>query len=132
MTIRLPDSELEVLKTIWLLGGKATAKEIRQKLKPKRDHATVTTLLRRLESREMVKREKSSEGREYVYEATSKPEKTQKALVKNLLQRAFDGSGIEMVNALFQTKPPTDSEIHEIEDLLAELKKDKRKKKGTK
>lgn len=132
MTLRLPDSELEVLKTIWKLGGKATAKEIRQKLKPPRDHATVSTLLKRLGARELVTREKSDEGREFVYEATAKPEKTQRSLVKDLLQRAFDGSGIDMVNALFQTKPPTDSEIAEIEDLLKELKKNKRTKKVSK
>ncbi len=132
MTIRLPDAELELLKIIWQLGGRATAKEIRQKLKPAKDHATVTTLLRRLESREFVKREKSSEGREFIYEATAKPEKTQRALVKNLLQRAFDGSGIEMVNALFQSKPPSESDIEDLEALVEQLKKDKRKKKGTK
>ena len=127
MTIRLPDSELEILKTIWQLGGKATVKEIRQKLKPARDHATVTTLLRRLESREFLRREKSPDSREFIYEALAKPEKTRKALVKSLLQRAFDGSGIDMVSALFQTKPPTDREIRELEELLEDLK-NKRKK----
>ena len=128
MTIRIPDSELAVLKTLWQLGGRGTAKQIREKLKPARDHATVSTLLRRLESRKFLKREKSKAGREYIYIAIAKPEKTRKELVKNLLHRAFDGSGIEMVQALFQTKPPSAEEIGELEELLKELKSQKSNK----
>lgn len=128
MTIRLPDSELAVLKAIWQLGGQATAKQVREKLKPARDHATISTLLRRLESKEFLKREKG-EGREYIYRSIAKPEKTRKELVKSLLQRAFDGSGIEMVQALFQTKPPTADEINELEELLKNLKGNRKSKK---
>ena len=128
MTIRLPDAELAVLKVIWQLGGHATARQVREKLKPARDHATISTLLRRLESKDFLKREKG-EGREFIYRSIAKPEKTRKELVKSLLQRAFDGSGIEMVQALFQTKPPTAAEIDELEELLESLKSNQKTKK---
>ncbi len=128
MTIRLPDSELAVLKAIWKLGGQATAKQVREKTKPPRDHATISTLLRRLEAKKYLKREKT-EGREFIYRSIVKPEKTRKELVKSLLQRAFDGSGIEMVQALFQTKPPTADEIKELEELLQDLKSNQTSKK---
>ena len=84
--------------------------------------------MRRLESKEFLKREKG-EGREFIYRSIVKPEKTRKELVKSLLQRAFDGSGIEMVQALFQTKPPTADEINELEELLENLKENRKSKK---
>ena len=128
MTIRIPDTELAVLKVIWQLKGQATARQVRERLKPARDHATISTLLRRLESKNFLKREKG-DGREFIYRSIVKPEKTRKELVKSLLQRAFDGSGIEMVQALFQTKPPTAAEIDELEELLENLKSNQKTKK---
>ncbi len=126
---KLPDAELEVLKVLWQLG-KSTAKQIRENLKPQRDHATISTLLRRLESRKLVRRSKSKTGREFIYSAIAKPEKTRQKLVKDFLQRAFDGSGIEMVQALFQTKSPTPDEIEQLEKLLDDLKDSQDSKQG--
>lgn len=126
MNIKLPDSELEILSLLWRMG-KSTTKEIRQTLKPDRDHATISTLLRRLEERKFVRREKVPNRREFVYEAVARPEKTRRALVKNLLQRAFDGSGVELVNALFQTKAPSAKEIEELQTILDKLKGSKKR-----
>lgn len=127
MDIKLPDAELDVLKTLWRLGP-STAKTIREETKPPRNHATISTLLRRLESKNYVRRSKTDEGREFVYEAIAKPDKTRQSLVKNFLQQTFDGSGIEMVNALFQSKAPSAEEIDELQQLLDEMKKSKRGK----
>ncbi len=124
MDAKLPDGELELLTVLWRLE-KATAKEIGDSLRPKRDlnHATICTLLRRLEDRKCVRRKKIPGSREFRYEAIAKPESTRKALVKNLLQRAFDGSGVELVHSLFQTSAPNSDEIEQLESLLADLKK---------
>lgn len=121
MSIKLPDAELEVLAALWRLG-KATAKEIRLSLKPKRDHATITTLLRRLEDRKFVRRKKSTGRREFVYEAIARPEKTRLALAKKLMHRAFDGSGVALVNTLFQSGSLTSEEIDQLQATLKELK----------
>ena len=124
MDAKLPDGELELLTVLWRLET-ATAKEIGDALRPKRDlnHATICTLLRRLEDRKCVRRNKIPGSREYLYEAIAKPEPTRKALVKNLLQRAFDGSGVELVHSLFQSSAPDADEIKQLESLLADLKK---------
>ena len=127
MDEKLPDAELEILNILWKLG-KSTIKQIRGVLDRPRDHATISTLLRRLESRKMVRRSKSKTSREYFYSAVGNREKTRQKLVKNLLQRAFDGSGIEMVQALLQTKSISKDEIVQLEKLLDELKQSKRGK----
>lgn len=127
MDINLPDAELDILKTLWRLGP-STAKTIREQTKPPRNHATISTLLRRLEAKKYVRRKKGDEGREFVYESIVKPDKTRQSLVKSFLQQTFDGSGIEMVNALFQTKAPSAEEIDELQQLLDEMKKSKRGK----
>ncbi len=126
MDTKLPDGELELLTVLWRLG-KATAKEIGDELRPQRNlnHATICTLLRRLEDRKCVRRKKITGSREFLYEAIAKPEPTRKALVKNLLQRAFDGCGMELVHSLFQSSAPSHQEIEQLELLLADLKKGK-------
>jgi len=95
MKKRIPDAELEILTVLWRIGD-CTAKDIRENLSPDRElnHATVSTLLKRLESKELVKRKKSDRGREFIFVALAGPEETRQNLVGHLLRRAFEGSGI--------------------------------------
>lgn len=121
MGYRIPESEFEILKILWRLG-RATAADIRQSQDPPRDHATVSTLLRRLVDKKLVKREKQGNGREFFYQAVAKKEQTEQGLVKHFLNHAFDGSGIELVNALFQTSAPDSREIQQLQQMLDQLK----------
>lgn len=127
MVDRLPDGELEILNILWKLG-KATATQIRHAQKPQRDHATVSTLLKRLITKKLVRREKAKTGREFVYEAIAKPEKTRRGLMKSFLKNTFEGSGIEMISALFQTSAPNEEEIDQLQAMLDELKSKKSNK----
>lgn len=126
MKQRLPDAELEVLTVLWKIG-ESTAKEIRENLPDDRqlNHATVSTLLKRLESKKFVERRKS-DGREFIFVALANPDETRQNLVGQLLNRAFEGSGIELVNALFQSRPPSIEEIDSIQAMLDELKNKER------
>lgn len=121
MKQQIPAAELDVLAILWELS-EASAKEIRESLHPPKDHATISTLLRRLEARGLVKRKRQTGEREFRYRPSGKPETVRKSLLVNLLRKAFAGSGIEMAQTLFQAAKPTPQEIDELQALLEQLK----------
>lgn len=128
----MPDAELDVMSCLWE-HGPMTARQIRESLEKRRPmaHATVCTLLRRLEDKACVSREKSGVGKAFQYKALVKRSGPAKRMLGRLLDRAFAGDGVALVASLLETRPPSASEIDELEDLLAELKKNKTRSKKT-
>ncbi len=119
----LPDAELEVLACLQR-QEKATAREIRESMEAYRPmgHASVLTLLTRLEAKGLVSREKGPVGKAFVYLPTERSRKTGRNVLKRLLQRVFHGDGVALVASLFQSKPPTPDELQRLEQLLTELR----------
>ncbi len=128
MKQQIPAAELEILAILWELS-EATAREVRESLQPVKDHATISTLLRRLETRGLVKRSRRTGEREFRYRPIGKPETVRMSLLVNLLRKAFAGSGIEMAQTLFQATNPSPKEIDELQALLENLKNAKGKEK---
>src|ERR1051325_845947 len=122
-TVNLPDAELEVLACLQA-QGQATAREIRERMQSYRPmgHASVLTLLTRLEAKGLVTREKGPVGQAFVYLPTQRSRRTGGNVLKRILQRVFHGDGVALVTSLFQTKPPTRAEITRLEKLLSDLR----------
>lgn len=119
----LPDAELEVLACIWH-QGKPTARQIREAMASYRPlaHASVMTLLQRLEDKGWIRRKKGPVGKAFIYEAARKPRVTQRKVVKDLVTRIFGGNSVAMVASLFESRPPTAEQVHELQQLLDGLK----------
>lgn len=126
---RLPDAELEILACLWL-RGESTAREVREAIAEYRPlaHASVMTLLGRLEERGLIARRKGDIGRAFLYRATKKPDPTYRRLLQNVLHRVFGGNGVAMVTSLFEAQPPTTEQISELEKLLQDLKRRENKR----
>lgn len=130
----LPDAELDVMSCLWT-NGPMTVRQIRESLQKQRPmvHATVCTLLKRLEDKECVSREKSGVGKSYQYKAIVKRSGPARKMLGRLLDRAFAGDGVALVASLLETRPPSADEITELEELLGQLKQKKQsRKKSTK
>jgi predicted transcriptional regulator len=125
----LPDAELEVLACLWQ-SAKATARDIREAMAKYRPmtHGAMVTLLKRLESKGLVVKEKGPVGKAFIYKPTREPKPMYRRIMENLRERIFRGSGIAMVASLFETKPPTADELDELEALLAALRKKQAKR----
>ena len=119
----LPDAELEVLACLHR-QGKATAREIREGMHGYRPmaHASVLTLLTRLEAKGLVSREKGPVGKAFIYIPTQRSMATPRNVLRRLLQRVFHGDGVALVTSLFQTKPPSHRELDQLEQLLTDLR----------
>jgi BlaI family penicillinase repressor len=127
----LPDAELEVLACLWRQGG-ATVRRVREAMQEYRpmSHASAFTLLRRLEAKGLVRREKARAGKAFVFRPTTRPGRTYRRVVKSLLDRVFGGSAVALVSSLFETRPPTKQELDELQTLLDGLRHKGAKKGG--
>ena len=119
----LPRAELEVLACLWQ-KGKATAREVREAMSDYRpmSHGSMVTLLNRLESKDLVSKEKAPVGKAFVFQPTRGPERTYRRIMGDLHDHVFGGNRLSMVASLFETRTPTPDEVDALQDLLVELR----------
>lgn len=124
----LPEAELEVLACVHQ-QGEVDAATIRERLNPFRPmtHASVVTLLRRLEDKSLVTKRKGERGKAFIYSATQEPGATYRQVVGRLLERVFGGSKLTLVSSLFETKAPTEDELAQLKKLVDQLHGRKRR-----
>jgi BlaI family penicillinase repressor len=127
--MKIPDAEADVLSVLFD-AEEATARAVRETLAKKRPmaHGTVVTLLKRLEERGLVKRRKAEHGKAFVYRPTRAHARTFGPAVTALMQRAFGGKPAALVASLFETRPPSNEEINELEALVEKLRSERRGK----
>jgi predicted transcriptional regulator len=120
----LPEAELETLAALHELG-EAEVREVRARLAAFRalGHASVTTLLRRLEEKGLVRRRRADHGKAFLYSAVPAADVTYGGVVRRLLARVFGGDGVALVSSLFSVSPPDRTEVERLRSLLAELER---------
>ncbi|RJP30902.1 MAG: hypothetical protein C4527_08755 [Candidatus Omnitrophota bacterium] len=125
----LPDAEMEVMACLWKFG-RATARQINEAMGDYRPmaHGSTVTLLNRLEAKGLVKKEKGDRGKAFLYKPTRRPTPTYRHVVGKLVQRIFGGDSLALVSSLFQTKPPTNAELDDLQQLLDQLKREAKEK----
>jgi BlaI family transcriptional regulator, penicillinase repressor len=123
---QLPPAELEILAHLWRHGS-STSRQIRDALAPRRPmaHASALTLLARLEAKGLVTRAKEPDTRGYLYSPTRRPGPTYRRLVRDLTDRIFGGSAVQLVSSLFAGRAPTRKELDELKKLLQDLESQK-------
>lgn len=119
----LPEAELDVMSCLWV-EGPSTAREIRETLAERRPmaHASVCTLLKRLEEKNCVSREKAGVGKAFRYCAEMQPAGPARRLLDNMVDRLFGGNGVALVASLLESRPPSGDELEQMQQLLNELK----------
>jgi predicted transcriptional regulator len=121
--LKIPDAEMELLATLNRLGT-ATARELRDALADQRPmaHGSVLTLLGRLETKSLVKKEKAPSGKAFVYRATRSGAGVTRPMLRKLVERVFGGSSVQLVATLLDSQKPTSAELDEMQKLLDELR----------
>lgn len=116
------ERELQILKVLWE-RGEATVREVYETL---RDDVpivqnTVQAFLRLMEDKGLVSHR--TEGRTFVYRATSSGERTKKDLMSGLIDTVFDGALDQLVASALAAKKPSREELVRLRALLAEVEK---------
>jgi len=111
------DSELAILRVLWQRGA-STVKEVRQILETNKrtGYTTVLKFLQIMVEKGLVTRDESSFA--HVYQARIPQEQTQRTLVADLMERAFEGSTSRLVLQALATKRATPAELAEIRKIL--------------
>jgi BlaI family penicillinase repressor len=121
--IRPTKLELSILNVLWQKGP-ATVREIHAIMDESKPVAinTVLRMLQIMTEKELVTRDDAV--RPQVYRPRYSQQQTQTHLVKDLLQRAFDGSVKEMVMRALSTRKPSAKTLKAMEKLLEEFEGD--------
>ncbi|MEO8215510.1 MAG: BlaI/MecI/CopY family transcriptional regulator [Acidobacteriota bacterium] len=123
-----PESELEILVLLHERGEMDTnsVREALQRFRPI-THASISTLLRRLEMRGLVTRRKGEKGKTFLYSATVPADVTYKGVIARLLDRVFHDDPAALVSTLLSVRPPTDAEARELRSMVDRLQTRRKK-----
>ncbi len=113
-------SELSLLRVLWRLGP-STVRAIHDELSREREvgYTTVLKLLQIMTEKGLCARDESR--RSHVYRALAGEDETQRQLLGDLLDRAFEGSSKKLVMQALAAQPASKEELAEIRQLLDEL-----------
>jgi BlaI family transcriptional regulator, penicillinase repressor len=118
---RMGDLQHAILKVLWQ-AGPSTVSEVHKALAD-RDlaYTTVATLLRRMESRGLVRHRE--EGRKFVYEPLVSEEGVTTNAAGDVLDRFFEGRLASLFSHLLSSRDVSRKELEELERLIAARKK---------
>jgi len=113
-------AELEILRVLWQRGP-STVREVHATLSEGRPtgYTTVLKMLQIMTDKNLVSRDESQ--RAHVYSARLAEAQTQRQLVRDLLERAFDGSAMKLVMHALADRKASPEEIARIRQLLDEM-----------
>ena len=109
------DSELAILRVLWTRGP-STVRQVAEALNREAGYTTVLKLLQIMTEKKLVVRDESE--RTHVYQAAYTEDQTQRQLVSDLLDRAFDGSAAKLVLQALASNKASPDELDEIRRLL--------------
>ena len=112
-------AELEILDVLWDRGS-ATVREVHEVISGKRaaTYTTVLKLMQIMNDKGLVERDQSSKA--HIYRPKFTQRHTQTKLVGSLLDKAFRGSALSLVQHVLETKPATKEELAAIRRMIDE------------
>jgi predicted transcriptional regulator len=113
----LTGQELEIMKVIWP-RGQATIREVYDELRVHRTiaYTSVQTMMNVLESKGHLKRESGEKA--HVYAPVRPQQIVVRSMVREFVNRVFDGSARPLLVHLLKEKGLTDRERRELQKLL--------------
>jgi predicted transcriptional regulator len=115
----LTEQELEIMKIIWRLE-KATVRDVYEALRAERRiaYTTVMTMMNILEQKKHLK--KTAGERAYVYRPARPRGQVIRAMVREFVDRVFDGSAEPLLAHLVEDRRVTARELEEVRRLIGD------------
>ena len=114
----LTANELELMKIVWGHADGVTVRDIYEELRTRRPiaYTTVMTSMRTLEQKGYLKA--SQQERAFVYKPAQAKQKVIKAMVREFVDRVFNGSSRPLVVHLLEEEQVTDDDLREITRMI--------------
>jgi predicted transcriptional regulator len=109
------DAELAILAVLWSKGP-STVRQIAEVMGREAGYTTILKLLQIMTEKGLVVRDEAA--RTHIYAAAYTQDQTQRQLVTDLLDRAFDGSAAKLVLQALAAGRTSPEELAEIKKLL--------------
>jgi len=113
------DGELEILRVLWDRGP-STVRQVNDVLSERRPTGYTTTLKLMQIMREKALVTRDTSRRPQVYRAAVSRDRAQRQIVRDLLDRVFEGSADALVMQVLSAKKATPAELAEIRRLIGE------------
>jgi BlaI family transcriptional regulator, penicillinase repressor len=109
--------ELEILKILWD-DGPLSAREVRDRLAPDRDlaYTSVMTMVGIMEEKRYVARKKA--GGNYVFSPRLRREAASRRMLRDLVDRVFDGSAATAMINLLESSDVDAEELRQLRELI--------------
>ncbi len=121
---KLSRREREIMDTMFALGDRASAEEIRERLSDPPTCSAVRAMLARLETKGYVRHRE--EGLRYVYMPTKSRASAQRNALSKLVRVFFGGSPRETATALLKQESWTDEELDALRTEIERFRKERR------
>lgn len=105
--------EREILNTVFALGNRATAEQIRERLHNPPSDSSVRVMLARLERKGLLQH--TQEGVRYLYSATRSPSVAGRSAVKEVVNTFFEGSTMQLLTSLVRQGSWSEHELDALE-----------------
>jgi len=122
MRRRLPrptDAEVAILRVVWT-NGPSTVRQVHDALAESREsetgYTTTLKLMQLMTEKGLLTRDAST--RTHVYAARVPEQQTQRLLVADLVDRAFEGSAAALVMQALAARPITAEQLKELRQLI--------------
>jgi predicted transcriptional regulator len=115
-------AELAILRVLWQKGP-STVREVCNELNQEKPtgYTTVLKFLQIMTEKGLVVRDQSE--RTHVYKPKLSEQKTQRHLTKDLVERAFGGSAVELVAQALLSKKSSPNELAQLRKLIDKLER---------
>lgn len=112
--------ELQILRVLWERGP-STVRQIHAALASTRgtNYSTTVKMLSVMLEKDLLKRDETA--RPHVYRPTKTQQATQRHMLRDLIQKAYDGSAGSLVLQALSSRKATPEELAQIRTLLDEL-----------
>jgi predicted transcriptional regulator len=116
-------AELDILGVLWEKGP-STVRDVYEILSERKAMAYTTILkfMQIMHDKGLVTRDEQAKA--HIYRAVPTRDQTQQNLVSDLLERAFRGSALKLVQHVLETKAATREELAEIRRMITEAEKE--------
>jgi BlaI family transcriptional regulator, penicillinase repressor len=125
ITEGLARREREIMNALFALGNRASAEEIRARLKTPPSDSSVRVMLARLEKKGYLKHQQ--DGLRYFYSATISPAAAKRTALQQYLQTFFGSSLKQMMTALVSEASWSDDELDALKDEIDRVRKERNK-----
>jgi predicted transcriptional regulator len=115
----LTEQELEIMKVVWGLE-RATVRDVYETLRERRKiaYTTVMTMMNILATKKYLK--KQAQDRAYVYQATRPRSEVIKAMVREFVDRVFNGSAEPLLVHLIKDRRLSQKDLEKIARTIEE------------